>query len=193
MRADASRNRERILDAAREAIRDYGTNVPFNEVARRAGVGNATVYRHFTTRRELIHQVTLSSISMITDVAEQALADQADAFEALRHFMHRALDEGIGALCTLVTDNGNPTCPEVDQARTRLERAFETLMSQARVASCLRTDVAVDDLGMALAQLTRPLPGIMYVNFRQFAHRHLQLFLDGLSVPVEPTLPGAPP
>ncbi len=179
MRSDASRNRERILRAAREAVRDCGTEVPFNdEVPRRADVGNATVYRHFTTRLELIHQVTLSSMRLITGDAERALAKESDVFEALQHW---AMDARIGALGPLIGDNsGGTTAQEVDRARTRLAHALEAMMVQARKAGSLRADVAVDDLVMVLAQLTGPLPGTVYVNFRQSAHRHLQLFLDGL-------------
>ncbi|KKD06652.1 TetR/AcrR family transcriptional regulator [Streptomyces sp. WM6386] len=192
LRADASRNRERILEAAREAIRDCGTEVSLNEVARRAGVGNATVYRHFATRGELIHQATLSSISVLAEEAEQVLAQETDVFETLRHFMHRLLGEGIGTLCPFVADVGGTTAPEVDQAWKRLEHVLEALMIQAREAGRLRADVDVDDLVIALAQLTRPLPGTVYADFQQSAHRHLRLFLDGLRVPAQSARPGPP-
>ena len=57
LRADATRNRERIVTAAREAIVELGHDVPLDEVARRAGVGNATLYRHFTDRTDLLKDV----------------------------------------------------------------------------------------------------------------------------------------
>ncbi|MFD9068694.1 TetR/AcrR family transcriptional regulator, partial [Streptomyces lasiicapitis] len=59
-RADALRNRERIVTAAREMFVEQGPEAPLDEIARRAGVGNATVYRHFPDRGELVHHVVLS-------------------------------------------------------------------------------------------------------------------------------------
>src|SRR5690349_13648422 len=71
-RADAARNRERIVTAAREALVEFGPEVPMDEVARRAGVGNATLYRHFTDRADLIRQVTLALMASATRRAEDA-------------------------------------------------------------------------------------------------------------------------
>jgi AcrR family transcriptional regulator len=90
LRADATRNRERIVSAAREAIVEFGPDVAMDEVARRAGVGNATLYRHFTDRTELIRQVTLSVMGGTAQRAEDALAEEPDAFSALCRFVFEA-------------------------------------------------------------------------------------------------------
>ncbi|MEV0277801.1 helix-turn-helix domain-containing protein [Streptomyces sp. NPDC050610] len=191
LRADAVRNRERLVAAARETLVEHGVEVPLDEIARRAGVGNATLYRHFADRSELIHHVTLSVMSRIADQAERARAEEPDAFLALRRFVHAAADERIGALCPLLAEGVERDHPELTAARDRLERAIEALMAAARDVGRLRADIAVGDLMVALTQLTRPLPGSGCVNFDQFVHRHLQLFLDGLMTPARSELSGA--
>ncbi|MBZ4015925.1 TetR/AcrR family transcriptional regulator [Streptomyces purpurogeneiscleroticus] len=190
LRADAQRNRERIVAAARETMVEHGADVPLDEVARRAGVGNATLYRHFPDRADLIHHVTLSVMDRTADRAEGALAAEDDAFQALRVFVHAAVEERIGALCPLLSDGVDKDHPDLLAARDRLERAVEALMGAARESGRLRTDIAVGDLMVAITQLTRPLPGSGCVDFDRFVHRHLQLFLDGLMAPARSELPG---
>lgn len=169
---------------------EFGAEVPLDEIARRAGVGNATLYRHFADRLELIHHVTLSVMSRTADRAESALAEESDAFQALRRFVHDAVEERIGALCPLLSDGIDPAHPELLAARERLEVAIEAIMGAARDSGQLRTDIAVGDLMVAITQLTRPLPGSGCVDFDRFVHRHLQLFLDGLLAPARSELPG---
>ncbi|GHB41904.1 TetR family transcriptional regulator [Streptomyces xanthochromogenes] len=190
-RADALRNRERIIAAAREMFVEYGAERPLDEIARRAGVGNATIYRHFTDRAELITSVVLSVMDRVSAQAEAAAAEESDPFEALRRFVHAAADERIGALCPMLSDTFDQDHAELNAARERLEDDVEGLMGRARAAGRLRTDVAVGDLMVALSQLTRPLPGTPCPNIDQFVHRHLQLFLDGLQAPARSELPGS--
>ncbi|MFH8567217.1 TetR/AcrR family transcriptional regulator [Streptomyces sp. NPDC017993] len=191
LRADALRNRERIIAAARQTMVEFGAEVSLDDIARRAGVGNATLYRHFPDRLELIHYVTLSVMSRTADCAETALAEEPDAFQALRRFVHAAVEERIGALCPLLSDGVDLDHPELRAARGRLETAIEAVMRAARDSGQLRTDIAVGDLMVALTQLTRPLPGSGCIDFDKFVHRHLQLFLDGLLAPARSELPGA--
>jgi AcrR family transcriptional regulator len=191
LRADASRNRERIVAAAREAFVEHGADVTLDEIARRAGVGNATIYRHFADRSELIRQVTLEVMNRTIDLAESALADEGDAFEALRRFAYGATEERIGALCPILSEGCEVLAAQLAEKRARLERALEGIMDRARDSGLLRPDVAPGDILIALAQLTRPLPGTTRVSLDRFVHRHLQLFLDGLRAPARSTLPGA--
>ncbi|MGC0419427.1 TetR/AcrR family transcriptional regulator [Embleya sp. AB8] len=191
LRADARRNRERIIAAAREMFVEHGADVPFDEVARRAGVGNATLYRHFADRGELAHRVILSVLERMTEQGELAAAEEPEAFTALRRFAHGATEERIGALCTLMSDTVDKTHPELIAARTRLEHLVETLMTRSRAEGRLRADIGSGDLLMAITQLTRPLPGMggCMVNDR-FVHRHLDVLLDGLRAPDPTPLPG---
>ncbi|WP_103885836.1 TetR/AcrR family transcriptional regulator [Actinacidiphila yanglinensis] len=190
LRADATRNRERMVDAARETIVEFGPDFPLDEVARRAGVGNATLYRHFTDRTELIRQVALSVMARTAQRAEDALVEEPDAFSALQRFVFEAADERVGALCPMLSSAFDRAEPVVEQGRRRMENAITAIMDRAQCSGQLRGDIAVGDLMVALTQLTRPLPGTGCVGFDRFVRRHLQLFLDGLRAPARSTLEG---
>lgn len=191
-RADAQRNRERILVAAREMFVEYGSQAPLDEIARRAGIGNATLYRHFPDRAALVHHVVLYVMDRVTAQAETALAEEADAFAALCRFVHAAADERIGALCPMLSGDFDRDHHELLAARDELEAAVEILMARARESGLLRPDVAAGDLMVALSQLSRPLPGTGCLDIDRFTHRHLQLFLDGMRAPARSELPGSP-
>ncbi|KUN87805.1 TetR family transcriptional regulator [Streptomyces bungoensis] len=189
-RADALRNRERIVAAAREMFVEDGPDVPFDEIARRAGVGNATVYRNFPDRDALVREVVCSVMDRTAEAAERALAETGDAFAALERFVHTAADERISALCPMVCGTFDKNHPDLEAARERVERLVEEVMRRAREAGRLRPDVGVGDLLVVVAQLSRPPAGTDCLRGDRFVHRHLQLFLDGLRAPARSVLCG---
>ena len=191
-RADALRNRERIVTAAREMFTEFGPDVPLDEIARRAGVGNATVYRNFPDRDALVREVVCSVMDRTSEAAEVALAQTGDAFEALERFVHTAADERISALCPMISSTFDQNHPDLEAARERVEEFVEELMDRAKTAGRLRADVGVGDLMIVVAQLSRPPAGTDCVINDRFVHRHLQLFLDGLRAPARSVLPGTP-
>ncbi|MFG2791212.1 TetR/AcrR family transcriptional regulator [Streptomyces sp. NPDC048419] len=189
-RADALRNRERIVAAAREMFTEFGPDVPLDEIARRAGVGNATVYRNFPDRDALVREVVCSVMDRTSEAAEFALAETGDAFEALERFVHTAADERISALCPMIQTTFDQNHPDLEAARERVEQLVAELMDRAVRAGQLRSDVGVGDLMIVVAQLSRPPAGTDCVVNDRFVHRHLQLFLDGLRAPAPSVLPG---
>ncbi|MFE4972526.1 TetR/AcrR family transcriptional regulator [Kitasatospora sp. NPDC056651] len=195
LRADASRNRERIVLAARDAFVEFGADVPLDEIAKRAGVGNATLYRNFPDRVALIREVVLLVKNRILARAELAMAE-ADTpggdgpFDALQRFAHASVEEKVGGLCTLFSSHLDPHDPEFTEVRERLQSAVGGLMERARAAGELRPDVDHGDLFIAMSQLTRPLPNTSCGLLDEFVHRHLQIFLDGLRAPAPSALPG---
>ena len=189
-RADALRNRERIVTAAQEMFTEFGPDVPLDEIARRAGVGNATVYRNFPDRDALVREVVCSVMDRTTEAAELALAETGDAFEALERFVHTAADERISALCPMVQSTFDQNHPDLEAARLRCEELIVELMDRAKAAGQLRTDVESGDLMIVVAQLSRPPSGAACHSADRFVHRHLQLFLDGLRAPARSVLPG---
>ncbi|MFI7140816.1 TetR/AcrR family transcriptional regulator [Streptomyces massasporeus] len=191
-RADALRNRERIVTAAREMFVEHGPEVPLDDIARRAGVGNATVYRNFPDRDALVREVVCSVMDRTAAAAEAALTEAGDAFEALERFVHAAADERISALCPMVSSTFDQHHPNLEAARERVERLVAEVMDRARSAGQLRSDVDVGDVMIAVAQLSRPPAGTDCFHADRFVHRHLQLFLDGLRAPARSTLPGTP-
>src|ERR1700676_3342061 len=86
-RADAVRNRERVLEAAKAVFSAGGAEASLEAVARAAGVGIGTLYRHFPTREALFEAVYRREVQHLADLAEQ-LKDEKDPVEALRHWMH---------------------------------------------------------------------------------------------------------
>jgi AcrR family transcriptional regulator len=193
LRADASRNRERIVAAAREAFVEHGAEATLDEIARRAGVGNATIYRHFVDRSELIRQVIVDVMDRIVVLAETALAEEPDAFEALRRFVYGAAEEQIGAMCPMLSCGCEPYAAELAEKRVHLRRAVDAIMDRARVSGLLRPDVTSGDVLLALPQLTRPLPGTEHRCLDRFVKRGLQLLLDGMRAPARSPLPAPAP
>ena len=189
-RADALRNRERIVTAAREMFVEHGPDVPLDDVARRAGVGNATVYRNFPDRDALVREVVCSVMDRTVAEAELALAQTGDAFEALERFVHAAADERISALCPMVQSTFDQHHPDLEASRERCESLVAAIMDRAKAAGQLRSDVDVGDVMIAAAQLSRPPAGTDCGIADRYVHRHLQLFLDGLRAPARSSLPG---
>ena len=191
-RADASRNHERILSAARAVFVEDGAEASLDQVARRAGVGNATLYRHFGDREDLIRQVATHVIAQVADDAESALAGESDPFQALRRCLQAAAAQGIGAVLQVV--RGRFVKDEAFFAvRDRGLAAFEEIMRRARESGQLRPDVTFDDVWGMLAQLTRPLPGSDRTSFDVRAGRYVELFLAGLRAPAPNELPASTP
>ncbi|SEN25981.1 TetR/AcrR family transcriptional regulator [Actinacidiphila rubida] len=179
MRTDAARNRERILAAAREMLVEQGLDVPFDDIARRAGVGNATLYRHFPDRHALLRAVLLFVMTRTADFAETVAAEEPDPFTALCGFAHAALDERAAAICALFPDKERPEAtPEMYAAYARFQTALDGLMERAREAGQLREDITPIDFMIAVSQLSRPLPGLDCDGAG--GHRRVGLFLDGL-------------
>jgi len=185
MRTDAARNRERILAAAREMLVEQGRDVPLDDIARRAGVGNATLYRHFPDRHALLRAVLLYVMTRTADFAETVAAEETDPFTALCSFAHAALDERAAAICGLFPAGERPeVTPEMYVEYARFQTALERLMARAREAGQLRPDVTQLDFMIAVSQLSRPLPGLECEGAD--GHRRVGLFLDGLR-PQSPT------
>lgn len=180
MRADARRNRERLLDAAIELILEVGGDPPREAVARRAGVGVATLYRHFPDRQSLLHAAAHHVLDHSAAAAETALARAADGLEALRQYMHAAVDHGLGALNLVYPLLDDPHWPA---RRARAEELLETIVDRARGEHLIRDDTSTTDIAFAIIRFCRPLAvGRSLVDERRIAHRHIDTYVDGLTV-----------
>ena len=180
MRADAQRNRERLLDAAIELILEVGGEPSRDSLAERAGVGIATVYRHFPDQQSLLHAVVRYALDRSITAGEAALADAADSSETLRRYMHAAVDNGIGVV--------NLIYPLLDKPhrdlRGRAEALMKTLLERGRRDGRLRSDASPADIVFATIRFSRPLAvGLSAAEERAIAHRHIDIYLDGLSGP----------
>ncbi|MEU3855356.1 helix-turn-helix domain-containing protein [Streptomyces sp. NPDC029554] len=179
MRADAVRNRTRILDAAQEVFVEQGTQAPLYEIARRAGVGNATLYRHFPTRDVLVAEVLERVAMACTEAAEEAAAEEDDPFAALSRFLQAATRQRLASLGCLSEELVDER-PQLIEQKDRLLHAAQALLTRAQHAGQARADVSLEELMTAVTQLSRPLPGTSWCTTDQVSLRILQLFLDGL-------------
>ena len=94
LRADAARNRTQIMAAARAAFRELGTAAPLDEIARRAGVNIATLYRRFPDRDALVRQVVVDGFTLVSEVTQRALdAAPVDALSAIGQLLLNMVDE----------------------------------------------------------------------------------------------------
>jgi len=194
MRADAKRNRRLIVDAARGLFIEFGVHASLEAVARRAGVGIATLYRHFPHRSALVTAVAADVMARTGDEARAALADETDAFAAMRRYMHRALDLGAPAIMPLL-DEDVRNDPEVRSLLNSTAAAQQQLLHAAAEQGSLRAGVEFADIGLALARFARPIGGGFDPTLEDgVAHRHLDVFIDGLrNHGEEPPLEGPTP
>jgi len=181
MRADARRNLEQLLAAARDLVAEKGAGVALDEVAQRAGVGIATLYRRFPDRTALLRGVVLDALDQTRQVAERAAEEHDDPFEALADYLRAALELRVSAVIPQVLDVLDLEEPEVAAAREAAARATETLVDAAHASGDLPKDVTFADVGMMLVRIARPLPGPMPEQLKhELARRHLELFIRGL-------------
>lgn len=152
LRADARRNRARVLAAAQEAFTEEGKLVPLDEIARRAGVGAGTVYRHFSTKEALFEAVFVSRVEKLIEVArtKTEAPDPGAAFYAfLSHMFEegRAKRELVDAMAVAGIDVTAPTSP----AGSELRSVIGTLLNRGQEAGAVREDIGTTEVMALLA------------------------------------------
>jgi AcrR family transcriptional regulator len=177
IRADAQRNLDALLEAAKVSFAAAGVDVPVREIAERAGVGIGTVYRHFPQRADLIAAVFRREIDACAAEAP-LLADTYPAFEALSRWMQRYADF-VATKRGLATalHSGDPTYePLPAYFRVRLQPALRTLLDAAVSAGEVRPDVNPKDLLDAVASLCMST----HDHDPEYSERMVALLVDGL-------------
>ncbi|MDT7762400.1 MAG: hypothetical protein QOC63_1820 [Mycobacterium sp.] len=178
VRADARRNRERVLEAAVRAFASDGADVTLEAIAKTAGVGIGTLYRHFPTRDALVEAVYRQELAHLCD-AVPGLLRSLPADEATRAWMDRFIDYMTtkrymaGALQAVIASGGDPYA----ESRARLIAAITTLLTAGISAGTIRADVEPNDVLLALSgvSLAAGAP-----DQREQAGRLLDLLVDGL-------------
>lgn len=181
LRADARRNRDQVLAVAREMLAVDGSSVSFDEIARRAGVGVGTVYRHFPTRNALFEAVVVGRVERLIERARILAAAQAAPEEAFRGYFADLVGEVTlnQALCEALDDGDAAATAMPDPLRGDFIRSFETLLAQAKDAGAVRGDVDIADVldlvvGAAAAQRR--------AHARSAPSQLIAIVLDGLRV-----------
>jgi AcrR family transcriptional regulator len=190
LRADAVRNRQRLIDAAAAVFAARGLDATLDEIARRAGLNVATAYRHFANKHELAREFLQQCVDRAVAVAEAAAADP-DPWAGLTSFLQRTL-ELIAANRALV--DMLKRAYGAEQFADLLERIsvpLEQLLARGRAAGVVRGDVAATDFAPILEMLSaltcRGMP-----TRPDLPHRYIALILAGLRPGGEP-LPGRAP
>jgi AcrR family transcriptional regulator len=145
-RADARRNYEKVLAAAREAFAEGGESTALEEIARRAGVGIGTLYRHFPNRQALLEALYVGEVEEVCSSA--ALLEDGDPWEALRGWLERFIAY-VGTKKALLGELHNYLEPDASLfqlCRTSLFEAGEPLLERAQAAGVVRPDVTIGDV-----------------------------------------------
>lgn len=179
LRADARRNREKVLAAAAAAFAEAGLDAQVEDIARRASVGVGTVYRHFPTKEALVDALAMAHFEQLADIVEAS--DRAgDPWDAFADAIWRCAESTAGnvALCEII--GGRPSAVQAAVAgQRRLEAGSARLIAVARARGAIREDATVGDVRTIMC-------GFGHVAAAQRAgapldwRRYLTIALDGL-------------
>ncbi|GAA2352695.1 TetR/AcrR family transcriptional regulator [Saccharopolyspora halophila] len=193
LRADARRNRDRIIATARDVFTERGTEVPMEEIAREAGVGVGTLYRRFPDRDSLIREVAVEAFERLIADTHSIIEEEPDAWRALSKLLHRASDLRTIARLTLLSPRAREILaadPTTDAVHNRFMDTLDTLIKRAQDDGTLRTDVSTGDLGVIVGLLLQGVQ-VMPDEVREvLPGRYLTLLLDGLRPEAPSQLPG---
>jgi AcrR family transcriptional regulator len=179
-RADAIRNHERVLEAAKAVFSAGGSDASLEAVAKRAGVGIGTLYRHFPTREALFEAVYRREVQQLTELAEE-LKSEASPVDALRRWLRSnvefvATKKGMLAALALTVHGSSELYAGTFE---RLTKAVGALLERAVAAGEIRADISPEDL-------LRALIGMCYMHdqpgWQKSVLRLLDVFVDGLRV-----------
>jgi AcrR family transcriptional regulator len=190
LRADAQRNRDKIVAAARDCFSEDGLDAQMEDVARRAGVGVGTVYRHFPTKDALVRALVVAQMEAMTARGPEFLAEaERDAWGAFSGFMRACAGkhEGDRGLAQVISTQ--PAESFIDVAMdTGLMKVTGQLLVAAQEAGVARRDLVATDVGLTMCGLSAVLESFGEAGGR----RYLQMMLDGMRNHEAPCFPAAP-
>lgn len=178
LRADAQRNRAKLVEVASQTFAERGADASLEEIARRAGVGIGTLYRHFPTREHLVEIVYRRELELLAGAAVELLAEKAPDI-ALDEWMHRfvsymAAKRGMASSLKLLFTSNAALFTE---GTTRMTAAFDKLLRAAIEAGTVKDDLEASDVLYTLFGIYS-IPDTP--DWRERAHRIVRLIMDGL-------------
>jgi AcrR family transcriptional regulator len=190
-RAQAARNDELILEAAREVF-VADPSAPIAAVAERAGVGISALYRRHGSKEDLLRRLCADGLDLYIAAGEAALDRDDDAWEAFAGFMARVVEADMHALTIALAGTFTPT-EDLNRRAVRAGELAREIVERTQAAGVLRQDFVPGDLGQVFEQLAS-VHGGDERRTRQLRDRYLALLLDALRVPAEQRLlPGPAP
>jgi AcrR family transcriptional regulator len=179
LRADARRNRERILESARAVFAEYGAEAQIDDVAREAGVGVGTVYRHFPTKEALLVELLREKFRMFALRAREALEQDGEPFAAVEGLLRGNAETMArdAAIQQALAGLGEHIWMQAETELQELLAITGELVARARRAGMIRQDLEATDIGMLMCGLCSTMgsqaPGFDW-------RRHLELIIDML-------------
>jgi AcrR family transcriptional regulator len=194
LRADAARNRLRILAAASDVFAERGLDASTAEIARRAGVGEATLFRRFPSKDDLIVAILAEHMDGVIAVAEECLSEP-DPWRAVERFFEEMVQMQVGDRGAL--DAVKDECmvsPALMGRRKRVMELMSRILRRAQDAGVVRDDLTAPDLGLLTAAASS-IGGLAFPGLRpDLWRRYLGVILDGMRPDGATRLrPGPPP
>ena len=180
LRADARRNRERILQSARAAFAESGADAQIDDVARHAGVGVGTVYRHFPTKQALLTELVRQTFRLFTEWARAALEAGGEPFALIEGLLRRIAETAAGdaGVQYALASSAGQARTEAPAEQDELIAVIAELIGRARRAGTIRPGIEATDIAMLICGVVSvmgPRPGFDW-------RRHLDLVIDTLRV-----------
>jgi AcrR family transcriptional regulator len=189
--AEARRNDQRVLDAARAVVARYGADAPVSVIAERAGVGMGSLYRRYGSKADLLRHLCMLAMTATIEAAQAALAEPA-AWTGLAGYIQACVSQGTGTLGALA--GSIETTPEMWAASKRSRALLDQLLARAREAGQLRPDVTVLDIAWLIETLGRSGPAEPSDEDVVIKRRLTAIAIDGLRASAgSGHLPGQPP
>jgi AcrR family transcriptional regulator len=183
LRADARRNRDRIVAAAKTWFATHGPEAPAEEIARSAGVAPGTLYRHFADREALIRAVAVNNFENAFAEANAAVTEEASAWDALVRILRQSQELRLSFRLLTAYPHVHALLKkerDVDQSRQHMVDLLDRVVRRAQAEGTLRTDVGTGDVAVMFALLAHPL-SIEWTESAQMAsERCMALLLESL-------------
>lgn len=187
--AEARRNDQLVLDAAREVFATDGAKATVAAIAERAGVGMGSLYRRYGSKAELLQRLCVLAMEQAIGAAEEGLAED-DPWSGLTHYVRQCVAFRSGALAPLA--GTIETTREMWETAERSQALLDELVDRAHQSGALRPDASSLDISYLIEQLGRRGPGDPSDEDTNVRQRLLAIALDGLR-PGHRPLPGTPP
>ncbi|KAA9151765.1 TetR/AcrR family transcriptional regulator [Amycolatopsis acidicola] len=193
LRADARRNRDQILAAAKQMFFDDGPDVPMEEIARAAGVGVGTLYRRFPDREALIRAVAQDNFARVLTEA-RAAAEEPTGWQALVRLLGQSRELQLSVRLALVSPQASVIIREdrgTQEFRNAILDVLDDIVHRAQDEGSLRADVSTGDVAIVVSLLLRRFPA-KGETAELMIERVLALLLEGLRARPDSVLPGRP-
>ncbi|MDT7800100.1 helix-turn-helix domain-containing protein [Amycolatopsis sp., V23-08] len=195
LRADARRNRDQILAAAKSIFAASGAEVPMEEIARAAGVGVGTLYRRFPDRDALVRAVAMDNFERVLIDARRIAAEETSPWNGLERLLRQSVELQLVVQLAMVSHRALVILkgdPEVRRLRDEILVVLDDFVRGAQAEGKLRMDVGAGDIAILFATLLRQMRAKTDEVAAMAASRCVGIMIDGLSARPGTPLPGRP-